>query len=41
MSVYEKWRAWQKRNGVTGQRYAVLYARLTNSPAACRVWRGY
>lgn len=41
MSVYAKWRAWQQRNPhVVDRKYAVLYARLTRSPAACRAWSG-
>ncbi len=40
MSVYERWRAWQRRNNVTGERYGLLYARLSNSPAARRAWKG-
>lgn len=39
-TVYTRWRAWQRRRGVTGSRYAELYARLTRSPAARRVWQG-
>jgi len=39
MSVYEKWRLWQRRNRVQGERYAILYARLTHSPAARRCWQ--
>ncbi len=39
-TVYTRWRAWQRRRGVTGPRYAELYARLTRSPAARRVWQG-
>ena len=40
MSVYEKWRSWQKRNNVAGERYGKLYARLSKSPAARRAWQG-
>jgi hypothetical protein len=39
MSVYAKWRAWAKRNKVQGERYGQLYARLSRSPAARRVWQ--
>lgn len=39
-SVYGRWRVWARRNKVRGQRHARLYARLTLSPAAQRVWRG-
>ena len=34
MSVYIRWRAWQRRHNVTGPRYSLLYARLSRSPAA-------
>jgi hypothetical protein len=40
MNVYQKWRLWAKARGVSEERYARLYARLTLSPAAIRVWRG-
>ena len=40
MSTTEKWRKWQKRMGVTGQRYAELYARLVRSPKAQREYSG-
>jgi hypothetical protein len=39
--IYQRWRAWQRRHGVTGDRYARLYARLVRSPAMMRLWRGY
>ena len=34
MSVYIRWRLWQRRHNVTGPRYSLLYARLSRSPAA-------
>ena len=40
MNVYQKFREWASRNNVSGQRYGILYARLSRSPAAKRAWAG-
>jgi hypothetical protein len=40
MSVHQLWQLWRKRNPVFGHHYAILYARLVNSPRARREWRG-
>lgn len=39
-SVYYKWYAWQKKTGVQGDKYRLLYARLVRSPNARRIWAG-
>ncbi len=40
MSVSQKFWAWAKANHITGQRYAVLYARAVKSPRGRREYSG-